>query len=115
MKIDHASPAAPNGAKDAAFTDALAAYRKELADFGTSLQRDLAAGKPLQSFPPVRTAQWESIPGSDSVTGNLLGAGKPGPNLGKLNQHLMSNVLGPMEKNIQSDEFALKQFLQHCK
>ena len=48
------------------------------------------------------------------MIGNLLGADKPGPNLGKLNQHLMKNVLGPMQENVEADRQALQGFLQSC-
>jgi hypothetical protein len=60
-------------------------------------------------------AQQETIPGSDSFIGNRLGANDPGPNLGKLNQHLMKNVLDPMEKNVETDRKVLQGFLQSCK
>ena len=114
MKIDHRSPASPDGKNDADFAAAQADFMKELDAFGQRLQQDYAAGKPLQSFPPVRALQQETIPGSDSAIGNLLGADKPGPNLGKLNQHLMKNVLGPMQDNVEADRQALQGFLKSC-
>ena len=81
---------------------------------GCTAARCSCAARWLLAFPLVRAAQQETIPGSDSVIGNLLGADKPGPNLGKLNQHLMKNVLGPMEKNVDADRQALQDFLQSC-
>ena len=115
MKIDHVSPALPSGKNDPDFAAARNAYLAELDAFGARLQADFAAGKPLRSFPPVRAAQQETIPGSDTFIGNRLGADEPGPSLGKLNQHLMKNVLGPMEKNVEDDRQALQAFLHKCK
>lgn len=115
MRIDHASPVAPDGSKDASFAIGLDGYKLELTGFVEGLERDFAAGKAIQSFPPVRAAQMETIPGSDSFIGNRLGASDPGPNLGKLNQHLMENVLLPMESSVTKDEAELKKFLEHCK
>ena len=115
MKIDHLSAVSPDGKKHEDFAAARDAYLKELDAFGQRLQQDHAAGKPLLSFPPVRAAQQETIPGSDSVIGNLLGADKPGPNLGKLNQHLMKNVLGPLQDKVEADRKELQAFLQSCK
>lgn len=115
MKIDHMNPASPNGKNDADFAAARDAYLGELDAFGQRLQADFAAGKPLRSFPPVRAAQQETIPGSDSTIGNLLGANDPGPTLGKLNQHLMKNVLDPMQTNVDAGRETLQAFLQQCK
>jgi hypothetical protein len=114
MKINHRSPASPNGKEDPDFGADRDAYLKELDASAQRLQQDFAAGKPLRSFPPVRAAQQETVVGSDSATGNFLGADQPGPNLGKLNQHLMKNVLGPMEKSVEADREALQAFLQGC-
>ena len=114
MKIDHTSPAAPDGKKDPDFAAGRDAYLKELDAFGQRLEQDFAEGKPVRSFPPVRAAQQEVIPGSDSWLGNRLGANDPGPNLGKLNQRLMKNGLGPMEDQAKTDAKTLREFLQSC-
>lgn len=114
MAIDHRSPAMPKASKDASFEKDRQSYFDELDAFAKRLEDDAAAGRRLRSFPPVRAAQKEVIPGSASRTGNFLGASDPGPNLGKLNQHLMANVLDPMEKNVKQDREALQGFLRAC-
>ena len=78
------------------------------------IETDHAAGKPIRSFPPIRAAQQETIPNSDSLLGNRLGAKGHGPTLGKLAQHQMSNILNPMEKNIENDRNTLESFLKDC-
>lgn len=43
-----------------------------------------------------------------------MGAADPGPNLGKLKQHQMENVLGPMQDNVATDRAALASFVNEC-
>jgi hypothetical protein len=70
-------------------------------------------GAPL--FPPVRAGSFDTIPNSTTWTNRRLGANDPGPTLGKLAQHQMSNVVGPMERQIQVDQAAMKDFLNSCR
>lgn len=114
MQIDHRNPALADSDDDPAFADDLADYLAEMDGMVQRLEQDHAAGRPLRSFPPVRAGQKETIPGSDSWLGNRFGAQNPGPNLGKLAQHQMSNVLGPMRDTIATDRKALTDFLKHC-
>ena len=80
-----------------------------------NIKSDIAAGKPTLAFPPVRAAHFETIPNSlDGTNENVFGASKDGPNLGKLAQHQMSNVLGPMEETLNKDRDALRQFVNRC-
>jgi len=71
-------------------------------------------------FPPVRAATAETIPNSMSNQGWLAGATRSGPNLGKLAQHQISNVVGtegnpgPMEKQMEADRATLQKFRTQC-
>lgn len=113
MQIDHRNPALL-GLEDPDFEQDRDAYLGELDRMIGRMEADHAAGRSVSSFPPVRAAQRETIPGSSSGIGNFLGAGKDGPNLGKLAQHQMKNVLGPMEKALEKDRAALQAFLDRC-
>lgn len=66
-------------------------------------------------FPPVRAGSFDTIPNSTTWTNRQLGANDPGPTLGKLAQHQMSNVIGPMERQIEVDRAAMKDFLNSCR
>lgn len=65
-------------------------------------------------FPPVRSSRKETIPGSMSKFGWVNGASSANARFGKLVQHLMSNVLGPMEEVIKGDRETLEDFLKDC-
>ena len=114
MAIDHRNPAKADADKDQKFEADLEAYLGELDAMIGRLEQDHASGRPLRSFPPVRAGQKEVIPDSDSLGGNLLHAANPGPNLGKLVQHRMSNVLEPMECQLETDRETLEAFLEDC-
>ncbi len=114
MEISFRNPANPNGKKDAEFPDELQSYLGELDRKITQVQSDITAGKPVQVFPPVRSLFRETIPKSQGTVSNILGASKDGPNLGKLAQHQMGNVLGPMQSTVEADRKLLKQFLKSC-
>ncbi|HLH01722.1 MAG TPA: hypothetical protein VKX25_03055 [Bryobacteraceae bacterium] len=49
-----------------------------------------------------------------SAAGELLGGNLPGPNLGHLAQHQISNVVGPMEGQAKEDRAAMERFLREC-
>ncbi|MFN7571453.1 MAG: hypothetical protein ACK5TK_08370 [Betaproteobacteria bacterium] len=114
MQIDHRSPQFLDGEDDPAFADERSAYFEEIDDMIARMQQDRAAGLPLRSFPPVRAAQQEVVPDSDTLIGNMLGADDAGPSLGKLYQHQMPKVLDPMEKSVERDREALEDFLGRC-
>ncbi|MDO9224833.1 MAG: hypothetical protein Q8M09_04355 [Pseudomonadota bacterium] len=114
MKIDHRNPELSDSDDDPKFEQDRAAYFKEIDGMIVRMEQDQAAGRVVRAFPPVRAGQKETIPGSDSWLGNRFGANDPGPNLGKLVQHQMGNVLGPMEKNLTDDRKALQEFLKKC-
>lgn len=114
LQIGFRAPAFPDGAADPAFQAAQQAYAAELGGFVNGLKLEHAAGKALRSFPPVRSSVHETIANSASTVGNRLGASGPEANLGKLNQHLMKNVIDPLESTVRSDRKALTDFLRSC-
>lgn len=89
-------------------------YLQELDRSIAGMQADLAAGRPVTGFPPVRAALKETVKGSGSSVANMLGANNDQPNLGKLAQHRMSRVLDPMEDCVSDDRKALRDFLRKC-
>ena len=111
IAIDHRNPAHPDGGADPAFAGA---RRQFLGEMDQLLARRIAnpGGPPL--FPPVRAGSHETIPNSMSTTGRMLNARNGEPNLGKLAQHKLSNVVGPMESNIETDRTTLKNFINRC-
>lgn len=113
MRIDHRNPAML-GEEDPDFEQDRDAYLGELDRMIGRMEADHAAGRSVSSFPPVRAGQRETIPDSSSGIGNWFGADGDGPNLGKLAQHQMKYVLGPMEKSLDQDRRALKAFLELC-
>ena len=115
MQIDHRNPSLSDGAKDDDFQAARDDYLSELDAFGRRLEQDFASGKALRSFPPVRAGQQEVIANSDTFIGNRLGAKDAGPNLGKLYQHKMGNVLESMHTKVNADRKTLERFLDHCR
>jgi hypothetical protein len=72
------------------------------------MKADLAAGRPVRAFPPVRAGYRETFPGGSDYSH------ADGPNLAKLAQHRMKNVLQPMEKAVKEDRKTLATFLKHC-
>ncbi len=78
------------------------------------MEQGRVEGRAFTAFPPVRAGQKEVIPNSLGTKGKLLGARSPGPNLGKLAQHLMENVLDPMKENVAKDSEALDDFVARC-
>lgn len=68
-------------------------------------------------FPPVRSSTHDTVPGRwglmSSVAGST-GASGDEARLGKLVQHKMSQVLGPMEAQLNDDRAALQRFLRSC-
>ena len=89
MKIDHRNPALPDAKNDQSFQKDLTNYYKELDDKIERMKADQAAGRPVNAFPPVRAGLRETLPGQS------FDSKAEGPNLGKLMQHQMKNVLDP--------------------
>ena len=114
MKIDHRNPEKPDGAEDADFIEDKDSYLDELDQKIANMEADRAAGRPLSAFPPVRAGQQETIPDSLSQVGQWLGADEEGPNLGKLAQHQMDNVLLPLQVHVDQDRAALQDFISRC-
>lgn len=65
-------------------------------------------------FPPVRAATHETIPNSMSPLSKMFDARGDEASLGKLAQHQMSNVLGPMENQLALDRQTLRNFMSQC-
>ncbi len=72
------------------------------------LEADRAAGRTFNAFPPVRAGHQETLPGSS------MNSGSEGPNLGKLMQHQMKNVLDPMTESVENDRKTLNNFITNC-
>jgi hypothetical protein len=111
LEIDHRNPAFPDGSKDPAFPQARQTFLNQMDQL---LARRIAkpGGAPL--FPPVRAATHETIPNSMSTIGKAAGARSNEPNLGKLWQHKVTNVVGPMEKSVEADRTTLNNFVNRC-
>ena len=110
MQLDHLSPA--DLAKDSpAYQRARGALLGDLDDM---------IARRAVGFPPVRAASQQTIPNSMSAAGRLFGAGNGNPNLGKLAQHQMSNVVGTagrpgsMENQMAADRAFLTRFQNQC-
>ncbi|WP_299296302.1 hypothetical protein [uncultured Erythrobacter sp.] len=68
-------------------------------------------------FPPVRSMSHDTVPGRWGVMSSVAGStGASGDEarFGKLVQHKMSQVLGPMEKQHEEDRETLQGFLRSC-
>lgn len=113
MKISHSNPE-QDGKADAGFKAELDAYMEELNVKIAGMEKDHAAGRSIQAFPPVRAGQKETIPDSTGLVGKMAGAGSDGPGLGKLAQHQMDNVTDGMESNYEKDRKALADFIKYC-
>lgn len=105
---------ATRGKPDPAFAADKASYLKELDDQIDRMQASYDGGGTVAGFPPVRAASKETIPGSDTWIGNLLGANGGQPLLGKLNQHKMGVVLESMEASVRKDRENLETFMEVC-
>jgi hypothetical protein len=105
---------AMRGAVDPPFAGDRQSYLDELMGHIQEMQTAYDTGGTVAAFPPVRAASRETIPGSMTPMGRLLGAGDDQPNLGKLAQHKMAVVLGSMESDVAADRQALSRFLASC-
>lgn len=113
MKINHSNPD-QDGRIDPGFKSDLDAYMDELDAKIDGMEKDHAAGRPIQAFPPVRAGQKETITHSTGLVGKVAGAGSDGPGLGKLAQHQMDNVTDGLEKNFAKDQKSLSDFVKYC-
>lgn len=95
------------------------AFQADRAEFLASVDQMIADAEASPGFdglfPPVRSNRpSETIPGSMSRVGQMSGARSEEARFGKLAQHQMSNVLGPMEDQLEEDREALQNFLRSC-
>lgn len=65
-------------------------------------------------FPPVRAGSHETVPNSMTWLSRRMNGENAEASLGKLNQHKMENVLGPMEKQLKNDRATLQRFMSQC-
>ncbi|MDJ0641663.1 MAG: hypothetical protein QNJ15_02495 [Erythrobacter sp.] len=98
---------------------AQSAFEAERDQFFESVDQMIADAEATEGFdrlfPPVRSnSPSETVPGSMSMLGRTTGARGEEARFGKLVQHQMSNVLGPMETQLEKDRAALQRFLRTC-
>jgi len=96
------------------FKDAKSAYINELDKMIKGAEDKQKRGESFRLFPPAHFREHITIDNSSTITGNTFGAGKNEPNVGKLNQHKMENVIDPLEKNLKADREMLQKFLKEC-
>ena len=105
---------AMRGVRDTTFTADKQAYIDELGRHIDDMQTAYDTGAAVPRFPPVRAASRETVDGSMTELGRLLGAQADQPTLGKLAQHKMSAVLDAMERDVATDRASLSSFLASC-
>lgn len=113
MKIDHSNPD-QDGNSGPQFATELKAYMDELDAKIIGMGRDVNAGRSVMAFPPVRASQRETVLNSMSATGKSAGARSNGPGLGKLAQHLMTNVTDGLQTTLEEDRATLENFIKRC-
>lgn len=113
MKIDHISPD-QDGSSGPLFATELKAYMDELDAKIIGMERDVNAGRSFTAFPPVRASQKETVLNSMGKTGKLASARSAGPGLGKLAQHLMTNVTDGLQTTVEVDRATLENFIHRC-
>lgn len=113
MKIDHISPD-QDGNSGPQFATELKAYMDELDAKIVGMERDAAAGRSFTAFPPVRASQKETVLNSMGKIGKFAGARSEGPSLGKLAQHLMTNVTDGLQTTSEIDRATLENFIKLC-
>lgn len=110
MKITSQSPANVDP-KDGVF---IANRDQFLRDIDLMIANKRAAPDSGPLFPPVRAKSFDTIPNSTSWWTRQGGALDDGPSLGKLAQHTLDHVVGPMEAQAETDRSALKRYMQEC-
>jgi len=105
---------AMRGIDDSTFAADKRGYIAELGRHIDDMQTAYDTGGVVPRFPPVRAATRETVDGSMTSLGSLLGAQGDQPTLGKLAQHKMSAVLDSMERDVADDREALASFLASC-
>ncbi len=105
---------AMRGVNDPQFARDKSSYIDELDQHIDGMQTAYDTGGVVTSFPPVRAASKETVAGSMTLAGKLLGAQSDQPTLGKLAQHKMGVVLDSMESNVANDRKSISSFLASC-
>ncbi len=105
---------AMRGVDDPFFAADKQGYIAELGRHIDDMQTAYDTGGKVPTFPPVRAGSRETVDGSMTMAGRLLGARSGQPTLGKLAQHKMSAVLDSMERNVADDRDALSSFIASC-
>ena len=113
ISVDYRNPEL-RAAPDPAFTTDRAAFLGALDAQIANMRAARAAGRPVEGFPPVRAAYETVVADSAAAPAGLLGAEADRPGLGRLMQHRMSQVLGPMEEGVAADRRNLQDFLRQC-
>ncbi len=99
---------------DPGFAKAKTDYLQGLDTMIADAEAKEAKGEAFRLFPPTRAESEETLPNSKSLTGRLFGATKDKPNLGKLAQHEMGNVVDGLEKTKKADQALLQKFTDNC-
>ncbi len=111
--LSYLNPAAKS-LDDPAFAAQKSSYLDSLQSLIDTSKSNLAAGTPVQLFPPVRTDSAETVPDTMTWLGNQQGATQDAATTGRLVQHQMKIVEGGMEDTNASDRKAMTSFLQQC-
>ena len=111
LAITHRNPESLDGKLDPKFAGDRETFLKQLDDL-IAKRRANPDGPP--PFPPVRARSESIIPNSMSSLGGNLQALNDGPNLGKLAQHRISSVVGPMEAQVNLTRGNFETFLKEC-
>jgi len=109
ITLDYSNPADTSGGGD--FAEERQSFLNQLKGTMQAYDADPNATNP---FPPVRAGSFETIPNSMGWKGLGLRASTPGPGLGKLAQHQMTNVVNPMEDLVNKDRKQMQTFLKKC-
>jgi hypothetical protein len=99
---------------DPTFPEAKAVYLHGIDTKIADAAAKKAKGEPFRFFPPVRAGSEENLPNSMSSAGSFFGATKDEPNLGKLAQHEIDNVVNGLETTKKADQQILQLFAMNC-
>lgn len=98
---------------DPDFPSAKDNYLKDIDKMIADAEEKHKKGEPFRLFPPVRANHKESVP--NSIGHNWERKVKnENPNLAKLIQHKVENVVDGMEKTIKEDKKSMQEFVKKC-